>query len=77
MRTYYEKAFAVPLALKLGNSFVSASHWLLTQADFRRSEDAVCPCPGGGEDRHSRGGLSRGGSHGGCLASTVAWACPT
>ena len=36
MRTYYEKAFAVPLALKLGNSFVSASHWLLTQMALLR-----------------------------------------
>ena len=27
---YYGKAFAVPPALKSGNSFVRASHWLLT-----------------------------------------------
>ena len=30
MRTYYGESCAVPSALKSGNSFVRASHWLLT-----------------------------------------------
>ena len=49
----------MPLALKSENSFVSASHWLLTQMALSRSRGCGL-CPGGGEDRCSRAGPPEG-----------------
>ena len=73
MCTYYGKSCAVPPALKSGNSFVRASHWLLTQTDFRRSEDGAC--------FHAAVKIAtvvaarrRGGSEAGRLGSAAAWA---